>query len=206
MTARPKAISGTHALWKSSAQRSDALVPCASRAAFPSREFLSAVTLLFLDSVQQGGSANLAFEPARLRFKSYLLHKGNCKEIRSGSNSRLSSWPLMQQLQRACARCSSWSIFRLFIHLLKSYSITSYSSVSHTAVCFPPYIGFHLFLRSLQLCWEIHGYGSTQQPRYHLLFPFTHRQTHTHTHSRTTDKLTVAEHLTEKVKYNQVNP
>lgn len=39
-TARFKAISGTHSLWESSPQCSGALVPGASRAAFPSREFL----------------------------------------------------------------------------------------------------------------------------------------------------------------------
>lgn len=45
-----KVISGAHISLKSSPQCSGALVPCASRAAFPSREFLSTVILLFLDS------------------------------------------------------------------------------------------------------------------------------------------------------------
>lgn len=63
MTARVTAISGTRAPLKLSPQHSGALVPGASGAAFPSREFLSAVILLFLDSIQQAGYANLGFEP-----------------------------------------------------------------------------------------------------------------------------------------------
>lgn len=74
MTAGFKAFSGTHASLKLSPQRSGALVPRASRAAFPSREFLSAVILLFLDSVQQGGNANLGSELARPRFRVSLPH------------------------------------------------------------------------------------------------------------------------------------
>lgn len=73
MTAR--FISSAHALIKLSSQHSGALVPCASRAAFPSREFLSAVILLFLDSVQLGGYENLASELACLRFKAATLKK-----------------------------------------------------------------------------------------------------------------------------------
>ena len=54
--------SGAHASLKLSPQHRGALVPCASRAAFPSREFLSAVMLLFLDSAQLGGYAKLALK------------------------------------------------------------------------------------------------------------------------------------------------
>lgn len=167
MTARFKAISGTHATWKSSPQRSGALVPRASRAAFPSREFLSAVILLFLDSVQQGGYANLAFELAWLQFR---VSVAALKQL-WGNQIRVISCVQFEACNGKSTGASR-QVFTTKHHWAvsqpsspRSYTITPYSPVPlwHTAACLPPYAGFHLLLRSLQLCWEIHWYGNTHQ-------------------------------------------
>lgn len=173
MTARVKAISGTRAPLKLSPQHSGALVPCASRAAFPSREFLSAVILLFLDSVHQGEYANQGFELACCPGLQFLGHYK--ATVRKWDLCHMLGSVSVLQLQGPCIRCSLWSIIsgvRLLSNPPMSDSIPPSTSLSYTPACFPSYAGFHL--RSLRLCWEIHWYGNTHQHHYLLLFSITH--------------------------------